>query len=372
MRSDEVLSLLADKAWVNEQIEQWRSDQGVGAPARWTRHFARVRDTEQHWAELVYKNIADPTDLVSLQFHHGSDDQIRFVRFPDDPALPGLTEVIGSLDGPDVIRYRPGHRCTVSGRSGAELRFVKVTRHAEALYRDAMVLWEAAAGGRFDFRVAEPVRFDAATQSFWQGRVGGGPIAEGVLGPEGETWAQAMGRSLGQLAGSGVHPTHTITTADQVARTRRSADRTVSLFPNLAARVALVMDELERRGAALSAADLVPVHGAPHMHQWLHDGSILGLVDFDRFSLGDPELDAATFLAELESEKSRQCSVEAVRTAMSRGYADADRPLDEARVDYYLLHKRLSKVTRTAWAVRPDRAERTDDRLRRLEQMLRR
>ena len=370
MRSEQVLTSLADKAWVNDRIEQWRVEQGLGPPARWTRHFARIRDTEHHWAELVYKNVDDPTDLISLQFLHGSDDDIRFVQFPDDPALPGLAEVVGSLEAPDVIRYRPGHRCTVSGGSGTELRFVKVTRHAEALHRDAVLLWEAFQAGHLEVRVAEPLHFDAETQSFWQGRVAGDPVAEGVLGPDGETWAHAMGRSLGQLAGSGVRPTQAISTEDQVARTWRSADRTVSLFPSLAARVASVMDELERRGAELSAAAPVPVHGAPHMHQWLHDGETLGLVDFDRFAFGDPELDAATFLAELESEKSRQCPVDAVRVAMSRGYADAGWPLDQARVDYYLLHKRLSKVTRTAWAVRPDRAERTDDRLRRLERML--
>ena len=41
----------------------------------------------------------------------------------------------------------------------------------------------------------------------------------------------------------------------------------------------------------------MPVHGAPHQHQWLADGQRLGLIDFDRFALGDPELDLAVTLA---------------------------------------------------------------------------
>jgi len=68
------------------------------------------------------------------------------------------------------------------------------------------------------------------------------------------------------------------------------------------------------------------------MHQWLVDGDgRLGLVDFDRYALGEPELDIATFLVELETESPRAvpmaeltaavCSVMIVCWAVARPIA---------------------------------------------------
>ena len=100
---------------------------------------------------------------------------------------------------------------------------------------------------------------------------------------------------------------------------------------------------------------LVPVHGAPHMHQWLVDGSgRLGLVDFDRYALGEPELDVATFLVELETESPRAVAMAELAAATEAGFAAAGGRLDPDRLVLWTAHKRLAKVAGTAAALRPD------------------
>ena len=64
-----------------------------------------------------------------------------------------------------------------------------------------------------------------------------------------------------------------------------------------------------------------PIHGAPHPPQWLVDGDALGLIDFDRLALGDPEADVAAFMEAAAAEDDG----EPVAAAFARGYGALDR-----------------------------------------------
>jgi len=99
---------------------------------------------------------------------------------------------------------------------------------------------------------------------------------------------------------------------------------------------------------------LRPIHGAPHAHQWLDDGERLGLVDFDGLAWGDPELDVATFMAELDFEDWETAPVAAINAHFLAGYEAVAGPLDERLLYAYRAHKRLSKALRNAYAVRTD------------------
>ncbi len=96
-----------------------------------------------------------------------------------------------------------------------------------------------------------------------------------------------------------------------------------------------------------------PIHGAPHLHQWLIAGDQLGLVDFDRFGLGDPELDVATFLAEADFEDSFDGLGEAYRTGFENAL-----PLDNRLVGVYRLQKHVAKALRLLGAIRLDAEDR--------------
>ncbi|MDQ4038192.1 MAG: hypothetical protein M3313_07560, partial [Actinomycetota bacterium] len=97
-----------------------------------------------------------------------------------------------------------------------------------------------------------------------------------------------------------------------------------------------------------------PIHGAPHPEQWLDDDGRLGLIDFDRFSFGDPELDVTTFQAEVDFERIPLALREDINGAFLAGYEAQTGPMDPCLLLAYRVHKRLAKVLRAARAIQPD------------------
>lgn len=315
-----------------------------------TRHFARFHPGRSPWATVV---DAGPGLVTTELFEDGST---RVRRFPDDPGLPGLAAVVAAVDRCEVVRYRPGRRCTLHVRTARGWRWVKVLPGDEAagVVATSSALWRAARAGWLGFAVAEPDRLDGAAGAAWHHELAGRPVEPLVLGPGALPVVRRLGEALGRLGRAPLHPVARTGRADQLARTGRAVERAARALPPLAG-------ELRARLAALAAAAgrlpperSVPVHGAPHVHQWLLDGDRLGLVDFDRFALGEPELDLATFVAELRSERRLSVGLGDVGAALCAGYEATGAPVDPAVLDWYRAHKLLSKVTRAAWAVRPD------------------
>lgn len=371
------LTFLSDEALMAGALDTWLAQTGRAQAVFWHREYARHHPGQDPWAVCLYE--ASDGRLIRVEalrspqvdsVEHATLGPLRFAVFPDDPALKGLSDVLSRLERAQVVRYRPGKRCTLRGFvSGAE-RFVKVVAGGERLYRDAITLWKGHLEGALSTAVAEPHAWEHATQSFWQGVVPGRSIVAELCGPKGDRFARRLGNALGELASSGLKPGSSHDATEQLARTCRAIERSILAVPALRARLEAVRDELARRHATLPACRLVPIHGAPHMHQWLVDEGRLGLVDFDRFALGEPEFDLSTFVAELDTETALSGPVEAIESAMAEGYSARGIEIDAARARLYRTHKRLSKVMRTAWAVRTDAAQRAERHLRSAESLL--
>jgi thiamine kinase-like enzyme len=271
----------------------------------------------------------------------------------DDPQLPGLREIMEATRAATLLRYRPHRRCTVrvDGTDDAVVKVLADDR-GQLFHRDAIEIFDAGRRGELEFSVAEPIRWDRATNSVWQGIVPGIEIEASLLGPDGAAMAERLGAALGSLAQSNVAPSSTSTSADQLQRTRRAVLNAIRRVPALADDLRKILDLIGSRHGSLSPDRLVPVHGAPHMHQWLIDGPKLGLIDFDRFGLGEIELDIATLLTELDHEEGLTAPAHAMEAAVVAGYRSAGFDADPARLRLYRAHKLVSKVTREAWAVR--------------------
>jgi hypothetical protein len=196
---EERVAALAGGA-VEARLDAWAADQGEPT-GRWRRVFGRLEPARSPWAVLAYQAAGGPTARVLLhEPEPGSAEPlgpIEITRCTADPALPGLAPTLAALDGAEVVRYRPGSRCTVHGRSGGSARFVKVLARATDDQTDARALWAAG----LPFAVAEPHGWDPATRASWYGLVPGGPIAADLLGPDGAAVAGRIGRALGELAG---------------------------------------------------------------------------------------------------------------------------------------------------------------------------
>ncbi|MFN8058311.1 MAG: phosphotransferase [Vicinamibacterales bacterium] len=348
---------------------------GLPGDAGWRRTHGRFLPGGAPYATLLLE-AADPQRLVSLacfvdeSVPVGADRTtvrapglgwVRVDSFPSDAALTTLGTVWTPEAPCRVMRYRPGKRCTLRFDGPGGPTFVKVFADdsGAVLQEDARRLWRAARAGRLGFEMPEPLGWDATRRALSQKAVPGSPLLTRLGAATGGELAEAMGRALATLVRAGATPSLRFDADVQRARSRRYLAEIASRVPAAAAAADAFLARLDTAHAALEPRPLVPIHGAPHVNQWLLDGDRLGLVDFDRFSMGDPELDVATFLGELDFEDGFESRLDEVSGRFTEGYESVAWPLDRARLRLYRVHKRLAKALRSARSLRPDGDART-------------
>lgn len=365
------LRLMVTGGDVEEALTAWAAERRdpVG---RWRRVHGRLRPGRSPWAVLVYQADGGPT--VQVGMFEPSDARaggtIEITPCQDDPALPGLRAVLAALDDAAIVRYSPGHRCTVRGGLGSEVRYVKVLYGEVDDQREARARREAVASAALSFNVAEPYGWDERTRASWYGVVPGRAVVPALLGPDGRELAERMGRALGELAVAPLRPDRTWTPADQLMRTKRALGRGAAAAPTLGDVLLRAADALTRAHAGLGERPLVPVHGAVHLANWLvDDNGRLGMVDFDRWARGEPEFDLATLFVDLESHFPT-ASTGGLEQAALRGFRAVAGEPDQGRLVLYAAHRRLARVARTAFAVRPDAEERAALQLQMLQPSL--
>jgi aminoglycoside phosphotransferase (APT) family kinase protein len=162
-----------------------------------------------------------------------------------------------------------------------------------------------------------------------------------------------------------VRPTRLFDAAAQMAHSIDIAHDLGRRVPSLASMAASLLEALSACHARLGARELRPIHGDPHAEQWLDDGEHLGLLDFEAVAWGDPELDAAVLLAELDFEDDLQLPVHQLEDAYLDGAEASGLILDRQLLLAYRGHKRLAKALRSARAVRADGDERAEAHLMR-------
>jgi hypothetical protein len=221
------------------------------------------------------------------------------------------------------------------------------------LHEEAGALWQAQSRGELGFAVAEPVRWDAGTRTLWQKAVEGSSVLPRLGGPQGRSVARRLGNAAGTLVTSSVRPRMRFDAVVQCARSSGYARELGTRVPALAASAAALGRDLELMHRETPGRSR-PIHGSPHLNQWLESSGRLGLVDFDRLSLGDPELDVATFLGELDFEDGLAVSHDELAANFIEGYEAAAGRIDSGLLAAYRAHKRLAKALRSARALRPD------------------
>jgi hypothetical protein len=325
---------------------------------RWTRVYGRQSPSTML---LVYEPESGPRNAVAVHISDGGRTIVQS-HWSADPALPALGGLI--TRHPDVIpvRYRPGKRCTLRG-GNLFLKCVADDRGA-IINRDARILHRAAQQGQLGFGVARPAGWLTKARIIVQHRVPGTPVVERLWSADGAKLAARLGAANASLITAPITAPIRFTYADQMRRTVKYAKRLGQYLPQSAP----ICEALLKRLACIAPgpADR-PTHGAPHAHQWLDGPDGLMLVDFDRFGLGDPELDVATFVAETDFESSRfACLVgEAFRDSF-----EANWPLNQKLFNAFRVHKHVAKALRTATALRIDASDRALEIISNAEQFL--
>jgi thiamine kinase-like enzyme len=343
----------------------------------WTQTFARFDPDRSPFVTLLYETTDFPQEICTVGVFRerpspskeetvplGSDPEmwIRTVRFPNDPKLPDLQHVLADPVGhPTVMRYRPGKRCTLrfDAHDPKNSCFAKVFRDNQGarIHEESQALWEAACNEQVGFSVAQPITWNAHTHTLWQHIVQGQPIVEQLGEKNGVILAERLGRAAASITQSGLQPQTIFDGKTQMERSSRYVEDFRKRIPALSDSLEHLLANLADIHETYSTQTLFPLHGAPHAHQWLDTGTRLGLVDFDRFSLGDREIDAATFLTELEFEGHTRPHVEQIKEAFLTAYESVSGPLRPSLLSAYRTHKCLAKAYKASRSVRPDGAQ---------------
>lgn len=377
--------------------------QAAADPARWerllgpgwTRHAARFEPWQQPWATLVLErratpvaDVPSPSSWMRVSIYDDGHQPpcsiaselgpLEVVPLGRDGALPGLPVILARHPQLEIVRYRPGRRCTLrlagAAQESSGPAFVKLfdaPSAAERIHREAQRLWAASERGELPFAVARPGDHDVDLQAVWQHRVAGTPVAAALHGEAATALCRRMGAALGALAVAGVQAETRLDAAAQIARTGRAVAKASHCCAEVAERLGAHWAALQRAHASSGPATVGVVHGSPHLHQWLDDGERLGLVDFDRLGHGDLELDAATFIAELDFERGSRDRVDELTAALCEGYRHAGLALNLPLLQLYRRHKWMAKIGRTAGALRADGDERVLQLLDRLDALVR-
>ena len=326
-----------------------------GDPAGWRRSYGRI-DARGH-AVLLYDKTRDGHDIRAVIVGEGGKSvaglgPYTLAHWTSDPALPHLHSLCARRPHIVPIRYRPGKRCTIKLARGKGL-FVKALadERGEGFLRDARALWSASRQGQFGFAVARPAGWLPGMRMIVHHTVPGAPVGQALRGPLGAALAARMGAANATLAASALRPATDYGYDWQLRRTAKYAKRIGRRLPAAAPLLQRIMGRLADVSPGMFQR---PIHGAPHLHQWLIAGEHLALVDFDRFGLGDPELDAATFIAEADFEDGFDGIGEAYRQGFER-----EVPLDGRLVEAYRLQKHVAKALRLLSAIRLDAEEQT-------------
>lgn len=361
---DPIRSLLSDiglnRGW-------WSAD------SAWRRTYARYPSGLLPYVIFVYESHGDPQHLclieISKEEPPPANDNglvlqdsllgwLKVGKFPSDPHLPTLQQVLEASANARVVRYRPHWRCTLRLEDDAGIHYIKVFRkgdgNVEELHSAGVDILNSASRGELDFDVAKPERWDRELNAIWQGNVLGSPAGSELYGKRGTEIARRMGFACASIPKANLNPSNIIDLPWHLNATELYAQIVCQRIPDLADTVEEFFRKISLLHLDISDRALLPIHGSPHPSQWLMSGTRLGLVDFDRFSLGDPELDVATFMAEVDFMKSTLIPTDSLNRAFVEGYEDRYGELDPARLRLYRAHKRFAKVQRTACSVNPD------------------
>lgn len=335
--------------------------------APWTRTYGRLNPRAARYATLVYERAGSEPMRVDLSERDGA----RLHRLADslgwaeltpcsaDPALPTLDEACRFYAVEKIVRYRPGKRCTMLGIRGRAPAYIKVFADARgAEIADEAALLYAAAERDLGFAVARCLEWNGGLRAIAHEKLEGVSIGHVLLSAGGADLAAQLGRALATLPNTSLKPRQIYDAASQIKRSRRYAHKLAQAAPGIAGAASALLTALEAAHETAPDTELRPIHGAPHPQQWLLHAGRLALVDFDRLSIGPVEIDAATFLAELDFEAGERDQAKRNAAAFLSAYIDGVGGCDPRVLTIYRMHKHLAKAYKVALSLNPARETR--------------
>jgi thiamine kinase-like enzyme len=263
------------------------------------------------------------TELESVRLLTDPEMSREFLERSLRGASPAYRSLRIQSCKPEIIRYKPGNRCTVlyhleyppdmpveSYRPAIVVAKTSLQEKGQNAYESMKALWDSSFGSSNLVRIAEPLAYDSHLRVFVQGPVweeqtladlflsaldAGTPEAVAALN---ETMQKtAMG--LAHLHRSGVKIGQAETWEDEFAEVQAQVMQLSRVFPNLASGAGPFLERISRLETAALRDALVPSHGTFRPVQVLLNKGEVSFIDFDSFCQSEPARDLAMFLSSI-------------------------------------------------------------------------
>jgi hypothetical protein len=263
------------------------------------------------------------TELESVGLLTDPDRSREFLERSLRGASPAYRSLHIQSCKPEIIRYKPGNRCTIlyqleyapdmpveAYRPAIVVAKIDHQEKGRNAYESMKALWNASFGSGNSVRIAEPLAYDPDLRVFIQGPVWeeqtladlfltaldqGTPEAIEALN---ETMQKtAMG--LADLHRSGVEIGQKFTWEEEIAEVQSQVIQLSAIFPNLSSGAAPFLERIGRLEAAALRDPLVPSHGTFRPVQVLLNKGEVSFIDFDSFCQSEPARDLSMFLASM-------------------------------------------------------------------------
>jgi len=294
---------------------------------------------------------------------------------------------------PEVVRYKPGSRCTIlyhveypdsleAGRHWPEIVVAKTysDERGRSTYHAMRALWNSPLARSGSVAIAEPLAFIPQLRVLVQGPVReehtlreflrmalqqGTPEAVAEL----RSYIRKAALGLAELHRCGVTHGKTFTWEDELAEIRKTNARLAVYLPRNAEVTTALLAPLERLAAQHPADPPGPSHGSFRPSQVLLHEEGIGFIDFDRFCQAEPALDLARFMTGLkhsglnnvktgQARSARVCQLEEICGVFLDAYTSV-MPVSWPRVALWEALDLVTLLQDTWTHVKPERFDET-------------
>jgi aminoglycoside phosphotransferase len=287
-------------------------------------------------------------------------------RFPRDPAMPHLAEVMTperairrlpvAARGAapleiQVVNYRPEQRCTARltvpqpGNAPAVTLFAKTFRDGAGatIFRRMRRLHSACSGA---LHIPAPLAYDAELKTLWLEAIPGVPLVQAMAGGSRGNLACGVARGLAALHRTELPDVPSIGLGGQLAEADKKVAKLSAAYPSHAGPLLDLARALRAAADRLPAPQQALIHGDFHAGQWLAEGEEVALVDFDELAYGDPSQDFASFAVDLRLRASPALAASfcAALRSSYRGHAGSD--VHDGWLQWHVLIQLLNKAYR--------------------------
>lgn len=279
-------------------------------------------------------------------------------RFPADPAMPWLAELVdlkrastlifrhhsnSALVAIEIINYRPETRCTARYSLRSATSFnptslygkIYADQNGQAIYANLLAI-SAQSQHAEAFVVPSALSYDPFRHTLWLQGLDGVPLISALFGPDSLALISQLCRALARFQQISLPQLALITPTQNLFEWQKKAQKLNHSYKELRVALQNLLDELQTDYG--DSAEFGLIHGDFHIGQLaLLESGRIALFDYDELAFGDPLQDLANFAADLYNQQP---------------IADVDQLVDKLFNAYWHATDGKASVSRFYWQLR--------------------